>query len=82
MEGIQKGQERFRRDIDYYEAHQEELIKQYPEHWVAIFNEQVVGACPDCKRLLHELHEKGVPVGSVYIQLATEKDEFLIVHVA
>lgn len=41
---------RFHRDVDYYQAHREELLKQYPEQWVAIFNEQVVGADPDYDR--------------------------------
>ena len=80
MEKIQKELELFRRDIDYYEAHQEELLKQYPEQWVAVFNEQVVGASADYERLLDELQEKGVPLGSVYIQLATEKDEVWILQ--
>ena len=51
---------RFRRDVTYYEAHREELLKQYPEQWVAFFNEQVVGADPDYERLLDEVEGKGI----------------------
>ena len=69
---------RFRRDAEYYEAHRLELIGQYPEHWVAVFNEQVVGADPDFERLRDQLQERGVPGERVFIEHATEKDELLI----
>jgi hypothetical protein len=80
MEEIQRKLEHFHRDVEYYEAHQEEFLDLYPEQWVAVFSEQVVGACPDYERLLDELQENGVPLSSVYIQLATNKDEILIVY--
>lgn len=69
---------RFRRDVMYYEAHREELLKQYPEQWVAFFNEQVVGADLDYERLLDEVEGKGISVGGVFIERLTAKDEVLI----
>ena len=69
---------RFRRDVEYYEAHREELLKQYPEQWVAFFNEQVVGADPDYERLLDLLDEREVPSERVFIERVTDKDEVLI----
>lgn len=69
---------RFRRDVEYYEAHREELLKRYPEQWVAFFNEQVVGADPDYERLLDEVEGKGISVGGVFIERLTAKDEILI----
>lgn len=69
---------RFRRDVDYYRAHQDELLKQYPEQWIAIFNEQVVGADADYDRVLDQVEERHIPVGRVFIERLTEKDELLI----
>ena len=69
---------RFRRDVDFYQAHQDELLKQYPEQWVAIFNEQVVGADPDYDRVLDQVQAKRISVGRVFIERVTAKDELLI----
>ena len=69
---------RFHRDVDYYQAHQEELLKQYPGQWVAIFNEQVVGADPDYDRVLDQVQAKRISVGRVFIERLTTKDELLI----
>lgn len=73
--------ERFKRDIDYYESHREELLKQYPEQWVAIFNEQVAGADTDFDRLLTVLDERRVPSERALIKRVTAKDEQLILPV-
>lgn len=72
------GLERLKRDMEYFEAHQEELLEQYSEQWVAIFQEQVAGASPDFDRLLDDLQARGVPVGQVLIERVTRHDELLI----
>lgn len=80
MQAKQAELRRFRRDVDYYRAHQAQLLKQYPEQWVAIFNEQVVGTDPDYDRLLDEVEAKGISVGRVFIERLTTKDELLILR--
>lgn len=70
--------EHFKRDTAYFEQHREELLEQYPEQWVAVFNQQVVGADPDFDRLLDGLQARGIPVGQVPVELLTRKDELLI----
>ncbi|MBI4499142.1 MAG: hypothetical protein HY689_14730 [Chloroflexi bacterium] len=74
------GLERLKRDMDYFEAHREELLEQYPEQWVAIFHEQVLGAGPDFDRLLDDLQARGIPVGQVLIERVTRHDELLVGH--
>lgn len=73
--------ERFKRDTAYYEQHREELLEQYPEQWVAIFNQQVVGAAPEYEQLLDHLQARGVPVGQALVEHLTSKDELLILRV-
>lgn len=75
MQDIQLRLQRFQRDVDYYQAHYEELLEQYPEQWVAIFQEKVVGASPDLEDLLNDLKQHGVPVESVLTEYLTHKDE-------
>ncbi len=78
MQERQRELQRFQRDIDYYQAHQEELLRQYPEQWVAIFNEHVVGTAPELDQLLTEVKQKGVPVGRSLVEHVTTKDDLLI----
>ncbi|GEM_PF-1130081 len=78
MQDIQLRLQRFQRDIDYYKAHYDELLEQYAEQWVAIFQEKVLGASPDLEALLNDLKQRGFPVGSVLIEYLTRKDDILI----
>ena len=78
MSQVQEELQRFKKDTAYYEAHHEELLKKYPEQWVAIFKQQVVGASPDFEQLLDELEAKGYSVGQVLVQHLTQHDELLI----
>jgi hypothetical protein len=78
MNEQQEEMEHFHRDTQYYAAHWAELLKQYPEHWVAIYDEQVVGASADFKQLLINLREAGIPTASVVIANPTLEEEVLI----
>ena len=77
MPGQHEG-ERSRGDALYFEAHREELLKRYPEQWVAILKGEVVGADPNFDRLLDQLQDKGLPLGDVFIEQTTATDELLI----
>ena len=71
---------RFHRNVEYFRAHHDQLLEQYPEQWVAVLDERVVAADSDYERLLKFLKANGVPLGKVYIQRATETDEpFILV---
>jgi hypothetical protein len=78
MHELQAELQRFKRDTQYYEAHREELLTQYPEQWIAVFNQQVVGAAPDFEQLLAVLEQSGIPVERTLIEHVTRKDELLI----
>jgi hypothetical protein len=80
MQEHQAELQRFKRDIDYYEAHREELLKRYPEQWVAIFNEQVAASDADFDHLLSTLDQQGVPSERALIEHVTEEDELLILR--
>ena len=60
--------EDFQRDIDYYRAHYEELLGRYPDKWVAIFGQTVVGAGPELEPLLNNLQAKGIPPERVVVK--------------
>jgi phosphoserine phosphatase len=70
--------EKFQRDIDYAEAHREALLNQYPEQWVAILDQQVVGAKPDVYQLIDDLKARGIPTQRALLRRLTRQGELLI----
>lgn len=63
----------FDQDAAYFAAHQQELLRAYPDAWVAIHAERVVGVAPDLVRLMDALWSLGVPPEEAYVQhLATD----------
>ena len=75
MTQVQAELERFKKDTAYYEAHHEELLKKYPDQWVAIFDQQVVGISPDYELLLTRLEEERVPIERTLFKLLTQNEE-------
>jgi hypothetical protein len=69
---------RLQKDTRYFEAHQEELLRQYPEQWVAILDQEVLGTASDFEQLLDALKQKGVPLGQVLFKHLTEKEELWV----
>ena len=72
---LQAELDRFHKDTTYREAHLKELLERFPEQWVAIFNEQVVGAALDLEQLLDDLQARGIPPGQAFVERVTAKDE-------
>jgi hypothetical protein len=69
---------RFHNDVMYFDAHRDELLKEYPEHYIAIFNEQIVAVDRDYERLLEQVAAKGISLGQVFVDHATNEDYVLI----
>jgi hypothetical protein len=69
---------RFERDSDYLEAHYDELLDRYPEQWVAILDEKVVGTASELRQLLDELQGRDVPLERVLVEHLTRNDDILI----
>jgi hypothetical protein len=78
QEGPEGSLARFQRDIDYYESHYDELLQQFPEQWVAIYKQRVVGSDDDLDRLLQQLKQEGIPIEKALIEDVTAEEEFLI----
>ena len=65
------------RDVEYYEAHYLELLAQYPDQWIAIINQEVVGAADDAFELVAELKAGGIPADEVLRRHMGTGSEFL-----
>jgi hypothetical protein len=75
---IEEDLERFNADMLYFDRHRQELLEKYPEHWVAIYKQQVAGASKDQKRLIRQLDRKGIPPARAFVDYLTDRDELLI----
>jgi len=78
MQQIQDDLDRFGRDAEYFDQHRQEFLQRYPEQWVAVYHQQVVGADEDPKRLVEQLERKGIPPGLVFRDYVTDKEDLLI----
>lgn len=63
---------RFERDGDYLDQHYEELLEQYPEQWVAIYNQRVVAHAKDIWELVRQVREGGIPPGDIFQSYLTK----------
>ena len=65
-------------NAEYYEAHYDELLEQYPERWVAIYNQEVVGTASDARKLLTRLKQERLPLRKVLVKHLTREEEIFI----
>ena len=76
---IKEQMEQFDRESAYFVAHQEELLREYPDQWVAIYGERVVGADPDRTQLVADLRRQGVPTDRTFIEFMwTNRPVFIL----
>jgi hypothetical protein len=55
-----------KKDRLFLESHYSEWLRQYPDMFVAVYQEQFVGAAPTARGLAEQLRESGVPTGRSY----------------
>ncbi len=79
MAEIQAELAHFHRDVEYGQAHYDELLEKYPEQWVAIYGEAVVGAGPDRRQLGDALRKQGIPPEHTYFEFFTHDDTVMII---
>ncbi len=70
--------EHYRADALYFEAHRQELLRQYPEQWVAVYDRQVVATASEIPELREQLDQQGFPRGEVFVEYVSTKDDLLI----
>lgn len=71
---------RYSQDAKFFEAHREDILREHPDEWVAIFDEKIVGASANFNELLDQLQGKGFAAEETFIEYATSRDELLILR--
>ena len=68
-----------RKDRFYLEAHRAQWMEQYPDMYVAVFQEKLVAAATTVDGMVEQLEAKGVPAGHSYWQfLDTDPMDLLV----
>jgi len=68
--GVEKIMEDFahhNRDVDFFENHGREFLEKYPNEWVAVYNEEIVGTNKDFFVLLNLLEKKGLTASKAIV---------------
>ncbi len=62
------------KDVEWFNKNHRELMKQYPEQWVAVLGQKVVGAALDVYDLIARLKEKGIAQDVILWEQMTEAE--------
>ncbi len=79
MAQVQREIEHYRADALYLAGHREELLRQYPDRWVAIYDLRVVADAKHLSRLIKQLDRRGFPRGDVVVEYLATDEPLLIV---
>ena len=60
-----KRMDQFKKDLDFYYAHYDEWVAVYPDHWVLVYGERLVGAVKTIEELRELGEREGVPMSGV-----------------
>lgn len=75
--------DQFSLDGQFFEAHHKELLSQYPDQYVAIFEEKVLGADKKLEKLVKRLRRNGIDTTRVRIEfLHTKRPTWILLQAA
>jgi hypothetical protein len=69
---------RFEKNVQYALTHLEEWRLQYPDSWVAAYNEELVGVAKDSDELLSTLRSKRIPIEEVFLRFIPKEKYSLV----
>ena len=71
--------ERRRKDNEFCDTHYKEFLEKYPDQWVGILNQKLMGAADSPAELRELLIEKGVPTNRIVLRQISTKPRILVV---
>ena len=72
---VQADLERFSNDGQWYSDHYDELLERYPDHWIAIYHQEVVAASTEAEEMFVELKRKGMKATRAFIKFISTEDQ-------
>ena len=68
-----------RKDMKFYETHRKEFLAKYPDQWVGIENEKLMGVADSFDELLEMFRAKGIPTNYMFVEHISTKPRILVV---
>ena len=63
----------FEHSCSYIDSNREKLLKQYPNHWIAVYKDQVLAADKDLRNLINTLRRSGTHLEQVAVEWLTRE---------
>ena len=70
---IRQAEADYARSRNFFDAHRAKFREQYPDQWVGVFREQLVGVAPDWKDLFQAAEAQGIRRGDVLVEFLDTK---------
>ena len=76
---LREAYRQIKKDRLFLEAHQAELLERYPDMFVAVYQEQLVGAAATADELVEQLKANDVPSSKTYWRFLASEPLDLVV---
>jgi hypothetical protein len=78
IEAIQKALQQFDSDGQYVQEHLAELLSRYPDMWIAVYNQEIIGAAKTVQGLVKQVQKKGLSLADIYREYLSREDDIWI----
>jgi ribosomal protein L20 len=78
LEEFQHRTSQYSDDVAYIEKNKEELLKQYNDNWVAVFNSNIVAYGKNFKGFIKSIKKAGVPLDKVTVEYISRRKELTL----
>ena len=74
IEGVMRLLEQGDKDNAFLESHQQEWKEQYPDKWIAVYQEELVAIAATTADLYRKLEERNIPRNETKVRFLNTKD--------
>ena len=79
FDAIRKNLRQFEKDTNYIQAHWDEWMGKYPDHYVLVYDEKLISASTDLKEALRLAESQGVRPGhAARAFFSTDTDDLIL----
>lgn len=78
LEEFKRKRDQFRRDLAFIDENRDELLEEYDEEWVAVYESEVVAYGKDYNNIITQLEKKNMPVDRIPIRYLSKHRVFAL----
>ena len=65
-------------NIEFFDGNYQQLVKDYPERWVAVRNHEVIDTDTDMRKLVDRVHDQGILTTTLIDFVRTKKTRLVV----